>query len=116
MGTGPAGRRRWAGGRRQALTARFLSDPGGRVPRMDAVHVALLPATAPFALGASLRALAGFMPGAADHLVTADAVRTALVRPGCPDEAVVVEVSPHLLDEVGVTLRVFAERPLTPEE
>ncbi len=83
---------------------------------MDAVHVALLSATPPFSLGATLRALTGFSPCAGDQLVTGDTVRKALIRPGRPDEAVVVEVSPHLLGECGVTLRVFAETPLSATE
>jgi DNA-3-methyladenine glycosylase II len=93
-----------------------MSYPAGRLRGMDPVHVALLPATAPFSLGASLRALAGFAPATGDHVVTGDTVRTALVRPDSPSEAVVVEVSPHLLGEPGVTLRVFAARVLEPAQ
>jgi DNA-3-methyladenine glycosylase II len=83
---------------------------------MDAVHTALLPATPPFALGAALRALTGFAPCAGDQTVTGDRVRKALVRPGSPSEAVVVDLTPRPDRDPGVALQVFAARPLDPAE
>ncbi|MEN3305332.1 MAG: hypothetical protein V7603_1534 [Micromonosporaceae bacterium] len=78
-------------------------------------HRALLPAVEPFALGASLRALTGFAPCAGDQSVSGERVRKALVRPGRPDQAVVVELSASP-DGGGIALTVFAGQPLTPAE
>ena len=77
----------------------------------ELVHTALLAATPPFALSASLRAMSGFAPCAGDQAVTAaDRVRKAF--PVSDTEAAVVEVAPRLDDTPGVALSVFAERPL----
>jgi DNA-3-methyladenine glycosylase II len=81
---------------------------------MEAVHTALLPATSPFLLGASLRALSGFAPCAGDQTVTGDRVRKAFACSGT--EAVVVEVAPRPDEAPGVELTVFAAGPLSRSE
>ncbi|OLB73538.1 MAG: hypothetical protein AUI14_25925 [Actinobacteria bacterium 13_2_20CM_2_71_6] len=81
---------------------------------MDAVHTALLPATPPFTLGASLRALSGFAPCAGDQSVAGERVRKAF--PLSATEAVVVDVAPRTDDQPGVALEVFASRSLAADE
>jgi DNA-3-methyladenine glycosylase II len=78
-------------------------------------HRALLPATEPFSLGASLRALTGFAPCAGDQSVSGERVRKALTLPDRPDRAVVVELSPGP-ERDGVALTVFAGQPLAPAQ
>ena len=81
---------------------------------MDAVHLALLPATEPFTLGASLRALSGFAPCAGDQTVTGDRIRKAL--PLSATEAAVVEIASRPDGRPGVALQVFAARALSAGE
>lgn len=75
-------------------------------------HRVVLPAVEPYTLGASLRALTGFAPCVGDQLVSGDRVRKALVRPGRPDRAVVVEVGPAP-GAAGVALTIVSEQPLS---
>src|SRR3989440_8123455 len=77
----------------------------------EPVHTALLAATPPFALSASLRALSAFAPCAGDQAVAGDRVRKAF--PLSATEAVVAEVAPPPDDLPGVALTVFAPRPLS---
>lgn len=72
----------------------------------------LLGAAAPYEWDASLRALGGFAPSASDHVTCGRTVRKALVVPG-DIGAAVVEVGPRPDDEPGVTLRVYADRPMS---
>jgi DNA-3-methyladenine glycosylase II len=81
---------------------------------MEPVHVALLAATAPYSLGASIRALSGFAPCAGEQTVTGDRIRKAL--PLSATEAVVVELAPRPDTEPGVALEVFASRSLSDDE
>jgi len=78
---------------------------------MDA-YTTSLPAVPPFSLAAGVRALTGFTPCAGDQLVTGDRVRKGLVRPGRPDEAVVVEVTSRRDGQPGAELTVFSRGPL----
>src|SRR5256885_15989358 len=77
----------------------------------EPVHTALLAATPPFALSASLRALSAFAPCAGDQAVEGDRVRKAF--PLSATEAAVVEVGPRPDGTPGVALTVFAPRPLS---
>jgi len=77
----------------------------------EPVHTALLAATPPFALSASLRALSAFAPCAGDQAVAGDRVRKAF--PLSATEAVVVDVAPRADETPGVALTVFAPRALS---
>jgi DNA-3-methyladenine glycosylase II len=91
-----------------------MSYPGGMVYPMEAAPLALLPATEPFSLGASLRALSGFAPCAGDQTVTGERIRKAL--PLSDTEAAVVEIAPRPDSAPGIALRIFAARALSAGE
>jgi DNA-3-methyladenine glycosylase II len=82
---------------------------------LSAVHRTLLPASPPFDLACSLRALAGFAPCAGDQFVAEGRVRKALAHPTDPSDAVVVEVGPGR-DDATVSLTVHAHAPLASDE
>src|SRR4051794_2996748 len=77
-------------------------------------HRAVLAATGPFALSASLRAMSGFSPCAGDQRGAGDHVRKAFPRAG--GRAVVVDVGPPPPGTCGVTITGYAESPLTGPE
>src|SRR2546423_13424931 len=72
----------------------------------EPVHTALLAATPPFALSASLRALSAFAPCAGDQAVEGDRVRKAF--PLSATEAAVVEVGPRPDGTPGEALAAFS--------
>ncbi len=78
-------------------------------------HTALLDATPPYRLAASLRALSGFAPCAGDQSVVGTGVRRAFLIPGS-GSAAVVQVGPRPDQEPGVTVGVYADRPLSTTE
>ncbi len=78
-------------------------------------HTTVLPATPPYRLSASLRALRGFAPCAGDQCFVGTTVRKAFALPGSPD-AVIAEVSARPDDVPGVALALYAARALTPAE
>ncbi|WP_432834686.1 hypothetical protein [Dactylosporangium sp. CA-092794] len=73
----------------------------------------LLTATAPFDLGCTLRAIAGFQPGLRDVVLEERGVRRAFTHPGDPSAAVVTEVTDRDDGAPGARLTVFSEEPLT---
>lgn len=75
-------------------------------------HTSKLPAVPPFDLGQSLRALSGFAPCSGEQRIADGAVRKAFALPGPADEAIVAEVGPRGDGRAGVSLAVFADRPL----
>jgi len=79
------------------------------------VHTALLDATPPYRLAASLRALSGFAPCAGDQHVVGTGVRKAFLIPGS-QSAAVVRVDPRPDQEPGVAVAVSADRPLSSDE
>lgn len=94
-----------------------LSYAGGMLPGMTATprHTALLDATPPYRLAASLRALSGFAPCAGDQCVVGTGVRKAFLIPGA-GSAAVVQVGPRPDQDPGVALQVYADRPLSADE
>jgi DNA-3-methyladenine glycosylase II len=78
-------------------------------------HTALLDATPPYRLAASLRALSGFAPCAGDQCLVGPGVRKAFLIPGAPGVAV-AQVGPRPDLEPGVALSVYADRALPVEE
>jgi DNA-3-methyladenine glycosylase II len=78
-------------------------------------HTALLDATPPYRLAASLRALSGFAPCVADQCVVGTGVRKAFLVPGS-GSAVVVRVGPRPDQEPGVAVGVYADQPLPTDE
>ncbi len=92
-------------------------------------HTTKLPAVPPFELRQSLRAVSGFAPCAGEQRVADGTVCKAFALPGTGaggageggagdsgGEAVVVEVGPRGDGRAGVSLAVFADRPLTAEQ
>ncbi len=92
-------------------------------------HTTKLPAVPPFDLRQSLRAVSGFAPCAGEQRVAEGTVCKAFALPGAGaggaggsgaggtgGEAVVVEVGPRGDGRSGVSLAVFADRPLTAGE
>lgn len=82
---------------------------------VDVRHDALLHATAPYEVAASLRALTEFAPCAKDQHVADGSVRKAWALPGSL-EAAVTEVSARPDGRPGVAVRVHANRELTGPE
>ncbi|MGI5247059.1 hypothetical protein [Dactylosporangium sp. CA-139066] len=72
----------------------------------------LLPATAPYDLGCTLRALAGFRPGLRDVGLFDGMVRRAFTHPADPQSAIVTQVTERDDGAPGVRLTVFSEAPL----
>ncbi|HEX6075206.1 MAG TPA: hypothetical protein VFZ32_08080 [Micromonosporaceae bacterium] len=75
-------------------------------------HTALLPATPPYRLSSSLRALSGFPPCVGDQCLLGTSVRKAFLIPGA-GSAAVVEVGPRPDREPGVSLSVYTDRVLS---
>lgn len=88
--------------------------PAAPVVTARPVHTALLPATPPFSLSASVRALAAFTPCVGDQAIVGDRVRKAFAL--ADGRAVVADVGPRSDDAPGVTLTLYASRPLSAAE